>query len=148
MGDADFFARKATLNTILNNSQTQYDTYRQMVSAQQSSIRLQETLQAEKHRLTSELAMKKKDAEAYDREFLDRVRGGEAEPRRAASLGISTLQDWVLLMFYSMYVAATLAAALFIGLRAQQNKLVGVVSVLLGSAFLAVMFSMVIVRFA
>ena len=119
-----------------------------MVNAQNAAIRQQEELTQEKKRLAAELATKRKDADAYDREFLDRLRGGEGSIKKTTALGISTLQDWILLLFYSMYATATIALAVFIGIRAQQNKLVGIAGVLLGSTFIAVMFSMVIVRFA
>jgi hypothetical protein len=146
--DTDFATQKSLVVAMLNNSQGQFDAYQQMKTAQSSSIRQREELENEKNRLQSELANARKDAEAYDREFLDRTRAGMDKPSRTAAYGISTLQDWVLFLFYISYAAATIALAAFVGLRAQHNKIVGVVGVLLGSAFLGILFSMVIVRFA
>jgi hypothetical protein len=148
MTDAEFAAQKTLVTTMLSNSQGQFDAYQQMKTAQASSIRQREELENEKNRLQAELANARKGAEAYDREFLDRTRAGMDKPSRTATYGISTLQDWVLFLFYISYAAATLALAGFIGMRAQSNKIVGVVGVLLGSAFLGILFSMVIVRFA
>lgn len=148
MTDAEFAAQKTLVTTMLSNSQGQFDAYQQMKAAQSSSIRQRDELENEKNRLQSELANARKGAEAYDREFLDRTRAGMDKPSRTATYGISTLQDWVLFLFYISYAAATLALAIFIGMRAQSNKIVGVVGVLLGSAFLGILFSLVIVRFA
>jgi hypothetical protein len=148
MVDTEFAARKTLLTTMVTNSQDQYNAYSQIKTAQQSATRQTEELTAEKNRLQAELANARKGAEAYDREFLDRTRAGMDKPSRTAGYGISTLQDWVLLLFYVTYVAATLALAVFVGVRARFNKIVGVAGVFLASAFLGIFISMVIVRFA
>ncbi len=148
MVDTEFAARKTLLTTMVTNSQDQYNAYSQIKTAQQSATRQTEELTAEKNRLQAELANARKGAEAYDREFLDRTRAGMDKPSRTAAYGISTLQDWVLLLFYVTYAGATLALAVFVGVRARFNKLLGVAGVFLASAFLGILISMVIVRFA
>jgi hypothetical protein len=109
MGDTSFPARFATANTMLNNTTT--NLFNQHTVAKNASTALSTqntTLQAEVATLRAKLANIKKMGDTYDREFLDRSAGKNmGGPFRR--IGIITLQDWLLFIFFLCYALMTIS---------------------------------------
>lgn len=146
MADPSFPARYSTALAMLNTTTT--NLFQQYTAAQTagSSLTGQNTqLQAQVESLNAKLANIKKTGETYDREFIDRS-AGKGSVGFARLRGISTLQDWLLLIFFVSY-AIICICILFYTVAASQEKLFAGVMVLTTSVIFGVMMSAVIMRF-
>ena len=96
--------------------------------------------------LKAKLASVQQAADTYDREYMDRTVDKPLN-NMWRTRGITTLQDWVLFLFFVLYGILTLA---LIGLiiRNMPNPLMPVLMVLILSVSIGIMISAVIVRFA
>jgi hypothetical protein len=148
------------VNGALSLLQSANDTYTNTYSTQTSNTASSEeqvkTLQGTVKTLKAKLANIKKVSDTYDREYLDRVSdtpiGGFWRTR-----GVSTLQDWVLLIFFVMYGVLSLAATVIVFLNSSMGSYksntprtpVFNALMVLGAAFsMGVMITGVLVRFA
>jgi len=96
--------------------------------------------------LRAKLASVRKISDTYDREYLDRMAD---KPLNSfwRLRGVSTLQDWVLLVFFFIYGIITLTLVVMVVMFSKAPVFNGVM--LLGTALaLGIMITGVIVRFA
>jgi hypothetical protein len=146
MADPTFPARFLTANTTLNNTTT--NLFQQYMAAKNagSALTSQNTgLQAEVTQLGAKLSAIKKEADTYDREFLDR--SADKKPLGIfPSRGITTFQDWILLIFFVAYGAICASLAIY-GMRREGGGLREGFMVILISVIVGVMMSAVILRF-
>lgn len=96
--------------------------------------------------LKAKLANLKKVSDTYDREYMDRMMdkplGGFWRSR-----GVSTLQDWVLLIFFTLYALISLGLTALTAFNTY-NPAVNCLLILLTSFVLGIMIVAVLVRFA
>jgi len=146
MADPTFPARFSTANNMLNNTTT--NLFQQYTAAKNAGTALSNQnsgLQAEVVQLGAKLAAIKKEADTYDREFLDRS-ADKKPPGFFSSRGISTFQDWILLIFYIAY-AAICASLVIYAVTRPGGTFQEAFTVLLVSVVVGVMMSAVILRF-
>jgi hypothetical protein len=146
MADPTFPARFLTANTMLNNTTT--TLFQQYMDAKNaaSALTSQNTgLQAQVTQLGAKLASIKKEADTYDREFLDRT--ADKKPLGVfRSRGITTFQDWILLIFFIAYGAICASLAIY-AMRREGGGLREGFMVILVSVIVGIMMSAVILRF-
>ena len=146
MADPTFPARFSTANNMLNNTVT--NLFQQYTAAKNAGSGLSNQnsgLQGEVVQLGAKLAAIKKEADTYDREFLDR--SADRKPRGFfSSRGISTFQDWILLIFYIAY-GAICASLVIYAIGRPGGTFQEAFTVLLVSVVVGVMMSAVILRF-
>lgn len=144
------------LELLQSANDTFTNTYSTQVSNSASSDEQVKSLQASVKTLKAKLANIKKVSDTYDREYLDRVSvtpiGGFWRTR-----GVSTLQDWVLLIFFSIYGILSLGFAVSVFMNSSMGQyrtntrrtpLFNALMVL-GAAFsMGIMITGVLVRFA
>ena len=146
MGDQPFPARYTTALNMLNTTTT--NLYTQYVSAQTTGgnlLKQNTELQTQVTNLNAKLATIKKAGDTYDREFLDR---SPTNTKRGFfnRNGISTLQDWLLFMFFVSYAFISLTILIFT-VMASRYKLYAGFMVFIVSFIIGVMMSAVIMRF-
>jgi len=146
MGDQPFPAKYTTAQNMLNTTTT--NLFQQYVAAQNAgnSLTSQNTgLQANVLSLKSKLANIKKSGDTYDREFLDRSAkpAGQGIFRKR---GITTLQDWLLFLFFLSYAIISLSILIFT-VMVSREKLYAGLMVFIVTSVLGVMMSAVIMRF-
>lgn len=130
------------LNTTTTNLFGQY-TDAQTAS---SSLTGQNTqLQAEVESLNAKLANIKKTGDTYDREFLDRS-AGRTNHSAMRRMGISTLQDWLFLIFFLAYAIISICIFLYT-LSASNYNLFSSGAVLVVSVIIGIMMTAVMMRF-
>jgi hypothetical protein len=144
MADTSFPARFATANGMLNNTATNLFNQYTIAKNASGALSTQNTaLQAEVETLRAKLANIKKMGDTYDREFLDRSAGKKAiGPFRR--IGIITLQDWLLFIFFLCYAAVSISIILY---AAAHYSLAMAGLVLIISFIIGVMMSAVMIRF-
>lgn len=146
MGDQTFPARYTTALNMLNTTTT--NLYTQYVSAQTIGDNLtkqKSELQTQVTSLNAKLATINKTGDTYDREFLDR---SPTNTKRGFfnRNGISTLQDWLLFMFFISYVIICITILVFT-VMASRYKVYAGCMVFIISIIFGVMMSAVIMRF-
>lgn len=146
MGDTTFPARFTTAKNMLNTTTT--DVFQQYVGLQRSSSSLtgqSNTLSAELTELKAKLAGIQKQNETYDREFLDRS-AGKKNYGIFRRNGITTLQDWVLFLFFVGYALICVIVLLYYVMNGQFNAYVLLMGITVCTIF-GIMLSAVIIRF-
>ena len=146
MGDTTFPARFTTTKNMLNSTTT--DLFQQYLSLQQSSTSLtsqNSTLATELTQLKAKLAGIQKQNETYDREFLDRS-AGKKNYGMFRRNGITTLQDWILFLFFVGYALICLIVLLYYILNNPFNSYYVVMGITVCTIF-GIMMSAVIIRF-
>lgn len=146
MADPTFPARFSTANNMLNNTTT--NLFQQYTAAKNAGSALSNQnsgLQGEVVQLGAKLAAVKKEADTYDREFLDRS-ADRKPPGFFSSRGITTFQDWILLIFYIAY-GAICASLVIYAMTRPGGTFQEAFTVLLVSVVVGVMMSAVILRF-
>jgi hypothetical protein len=146
MADPTFPARFLTANNMLNNTTTNlFQQYTAVKNAGSALTAQNSGLQAEVAQLGAKLASIKKEADTYDREFLDRT--ADKKPLGVfRSRGITTFQDWILLIFFVAYGAICASLAIY-GMRREGGGLTEGFMVILVSVTVGIMMSAVILRF-
>ena len=122
--------------------------FQQYLSLQQSSTSLtsqNSTLAAELTQLKAKLAGIQKQNETYDREFLDRS-AGKKNYGMFRRNGITTLQDWILFLFFVGYALICLIVLLYYILNNPFNSYYVVMGITVCTIF-GIMMSAVIIRF-
>ena len=136
-----------TLTSTLTSIKDRYTTYNDLRQSSGSStnqnMQLQDTLKI----LKSKLANVKRVADTYDREYLDRVAD---KPLSGfwQSRGVSTLQDWILLLFFFMYTIISIGLVFLVITAADRSAMFNGFMILSFAFSLGVMLTAVIVRFA
>ena len=126
-------------------------TLDQLVTTFQQKTRATDELQKTKQHAEDalgELETKGKDAdsaaETYDREFLDRSAGSSW--RFFQRFGISTLQDWLVMILYVLYLIICITLFI-IAVKVSPQKILAGVTILLVSIFFGLMITGLILRF-
>jgi hypothetical protein len=146
MGDTTFPARYTTTLNTLNNTAT--NLFQQYITVQNSSSSIgnqSRGLTAELIGLKSKLAAIQKEGETYDREFLDRS-AGKNNNNVFRRNGISTLQDWLLFIFFVAYAVIAVSMIAFVASSAINKLYVAAMGLAIALIF-GVMMSGVITRF-
>lgn len=147
MGDQSFPARYTTSVNMLNTTTT--NLFQQYMAIQAASTSLSSQngdLQAEVTSLNAKLANVKKAGDTYEREFLDR----SATPEKRGIFnrnGITTLQDWLLFMFFILYGIICLSVIIYT-IRMSREKLYAGIMVFTITFVLGIMIAAIVVRFA
>jgi hypothetical protein len=136
-------AASALLTSI---SDTYTNRYTTDVGGSESSVQQNNQLQTQLNALEVKLAKAKTLSETYEREFLDRS-AGKKIGGFFSSRGVNNLQDWVLLIFYTIYVLVSLGIC-GIALFASRSPLISVAMVISASLLIGVMMTAVILRIA
>jgi hypothetical protein len=92
-----------------------------------------------------ELSEMKNKTEVYDRQYLDFAETGN-KPTIWQLRGLSTTQDWVLFLFFTVYglfVLGLLIAVVTSGI----NIIIGIFSILLGALVFGILISTIIMRY-
>ena len=106
-----------------------------------------EKLEARINTMRTERALMAQAAETYEREFLDRMETGRVGGSDLlARRGVSTLQDWVLLLFFAVY-AAWLIVFIAYTLQHSTKKVFTIFFTLLFGPVFAVFIGSIILRF-
>ena len=127
-------------------SDTYTNRYTTDVGGSESSVQQNNQLQTQLNALEVKLAKAKTLSETYEREFLDRT-AGKKIGGFFSSRGVNNLQDWVLLIFYTVYVLVSLGIC-GLALFASRTPLISVVMVISASLLIGVMMTAMILRFA
>lgn len=147
MGDQSFPARYTTAVNMLNTTTT--NLFQQYVATQAASTSLtsqNSSLQAEVTSLNAKLVNIKKVGDTYEREFLDR----SATPEKRGIFnrnGITTLQDWLLFMFFILYGIICLTLIVFT-VYVSREKLYAGTMVFTITFVLGIMIAAIVMRFA
>jgi hypothetical protein len=132
---------------MLNNTATNlYQQYTLQMSNSAALIQQNQDIQAQVTELRGKLASVNMVSDTYEREFLDRTSLGSTRTI-FQRIGITTFQDWLLIMFYIAYAILSLgfvAAAVF---ASQQKVLAGVSSVGI-SIVVGMLLTGIILRFS
>ena len=142
MGTPDL---KTTTQFMLDNTTTTLFTQLDQTRKAQTAFSEQHTqLQVDVANLSSKLANVQKGADTYNREFLDR--SGKNTIGAARRFGLSTLQDWLFLLFFVSYGVICLCILIFTVMVSKEKIFAGI-SVLSVSLILGVIMANVIIRF-
>lgn len=145
MGDAEFRARQNLTVQMLADVKTIYDTYSQQVrNATRETTHIEE-LRATKANLEAERAKLHKSANAYNREFQDRL---DSPPPKGLfeRIGLRTIQDWVLFLFYTSLACVVLLFMIY-SLKKSESKLKTLAMTIAGSIILVFGITSVLLRF-
>jgi hypothetical protein len=140
-GSAQITAAQNLLQNIQNTFNNQYST---QVSNGGALSSQSSELDNEVLRLKGKLAKLKRVSDTYDREYLDRMENKGGFWRRR---GISTLQDWVLLFFFSLYAIIVLGLIAMV-IMSSRSPVFGVLIVAGMGLVIGTMIVALIVRFA
>jgi hypothetical protein len=146
MGDTTFPARFTMAKNMLNTTTT--DVFQQYIGLQQSSSSLtnqNKKLTAELTELKAKLAGIQKQNETYDREFLDRS-AGKNNTGVFRRNGITTLQDWILFLFFVGYALICIIVLVYYVMNAPFNGYYLLMGITICTIF-GIMMSAVIIRF-
>ncbi len=145
MGEAEFRARQNLTVQMLADTKAIYDTYKlQRRNMVHETTQIQ-TLEANKSQLHAEHSKLQKSADAYNREFQDRL----ASPRAKGlfeRIGLRTIQDWVLFLFYASLACTTLLFMIH-AVRSSESKLKTFGMTLVGAVILMFGITSVLLRF-
>ena len=95
--------------------------------------------------MKSELAEMINTREVHDREYEDYVQSGE-KPTIWQRNGLSTVQDWVLFLFFTVYGLFVVGLLIAVSMSGT-NVLMGLFSVILSSLIFGIMISTIIMRY-
>ena len=144
MADPSFPARYTTATDMLNNTTTNlFNQYTIAQTASGALTRQNTQLQAEVESLSAKLAQIKTAGDTYDREFLDRSAGKNNQGVFRRN-GITTLQDWLFLIFFISYAVICIGFSIFVA--GQSGIAYGAISLAV-SVIIGIMMSAVMMRF-
>ena len=146
VADASFPARLTTTTNMLNNTLPNlFNQYQTMLRNSASLTTQNNGLQTQVNSLRSKLADIKKISDTYDREFLDRIAGTKRGFFEA--FGVSTMQDWLLLIFFGLYGLICLSLLGFVLVKSTQ-KIQSALAVIVFSVFIGILLTGIIMKFA
>jgi hypothetical protein len=145
ISDSSFPARLTTTTSMLNNTlPALYDSYAKQITNSSSLIQQKDSLQSS----VKSLQVKKKDidtsSDTYHREFLDRTTG--TTRGFFQRFGISTLQDWLILILYVLYGSICIIVFI-IAVVASPQKILAGFAILSTSIFMGIMITGIIIRY-
>lgn len=145
ISDSSFPARLTTTTSMLNNTlPALYDSYAKQITNSSSLIQQKDSLQSS----VKSLQVKKKDidtsSDTYHREFLDRITG--TTRGFFQRFGISTLQDWLILILYVLYGSICIIVFI-IAVVASPQKILAGFAILSTSIFIGIMITGIIIRY-
>jgi hypothetical protein len=147
MADPTFLAQVLTLQKLLESTKDMYrNTYSTQISNAGSSTAQLSGLEETLVQLRAKLESVRKISDTYDREYLDR---SADKPLNSfwRLRGISTLQDWVLFIFFLIYGIISITLVILTTMFSRPALFNGIM--LLATSFiLGIMIVAVIVRFA
>jgi regulator of replication initiation timing len=147
MGDSSFPARLTVTKDMLNNTITSLFQQYMTIQNNSSEIMDQNTkLQAEVLQLNAKLAGLQSVEGTFNREFLDRS-AGRGKQTFFQKHGITTLQDWILLLFFISYGVICICMFAYT-VYASKTKIFGGLMVLVISFIIGVLMSAVVMYFA
>jgi hypothetical protein len=144
--DGSFNNGVASLQSMLEDVNNKYNTYKAQKTSQASFTAQNGGLQNSVAVLNAKLMQANNLADTYDREFEDRMADKKTNGFWS-SRGINSLQDWVLFIFYAIYVLITIGLLIIVATMSR-SPLLGSMMVLGLSFVLGVMMTAVIIRFA
>ena len=139
--------QKEVILKMIDSISDRFIAYNEAKARSAMSVNQNEALQNTIINLKSKLANLKTMADTYDREYLDRM-ADKPLSGFARSRGISTLQDWVLLLFFIMYAIISIGMALLVVTSNGPNAMFNGLMIVTFSFSLGVMLTAAIVRFA
>jgi hypothetical protein len=143
---ADFIARiTSTQATLESVKDTFTNTYMTQVSNGGSLSSQSTGLDDQVITLKAKLAKVKSISDTYDREYLDRMSDKKSSFLR--SRGISTLQDWVLLIFFILYTIISLGLVAIVYMTSRYSVF-GAFFVAISAVTVGTLIVATIVRFA
>lgn len=147
ISDSSFPARLTTATDMLNNTATNLNQqYTLQVSNSAALAKQNESIQSHVTTLKAKLASVNMASDTYDREFMDRT--SIASPRTFFQrVGITTFQDWIVLMFYVSYAILSLGFIVAAVAASQQKALAGISSLIL-SIIIGMLITGIILRFS
>jgi len=128
----------------LVQAQHMYNDIYKTIKSLPSSIQ-QSNLAMKVAAMKLELAEMKNMTEVHDREYVDLAQTGK-KPTVLQLHGLSTVQDWVLFLFFTVYGLFVLGLLIAVGMSGQ-NVVMGLFSVTLGSLVFGIMISTIIMRY-
>jgi hypothetical protein len=140
------FTEQATsLDTFLTTVKDTYNNVYSMRTGDEGNSITNTELQNKVVAMRAQLRQLEGVSDTYDREYLDRMAdkplGGFWRSR-----GVSTLQDWVLLIFFSLYILITICIIILMMFNLY-NPATYIIFTALGSFVVGVMIAAVLVRF-
>lgn len=145
--DPNFLSQVLSLQKLLQSTRDSYNnTYTRQISNAGSSNTQLSGLEANLVQLRAKLASLRKISDTYDREYLDRMTD---KPLNSfwRLRGVSTLQDWVLIVFFFIYGIISLTLVVMVVMLGKSPVFNGFM-LLAVSIILGIMIMGVIVRFA
>jgi hypothetical protein len=145
--DPNFLSQVLSLQKLLQSTRDSYNnTYTRQISNAGSSNTQLSGLEANLVQLRAKLASLRKISDTYDREYLDRMTD---KPLNSfwRLRGVSTLQDWVLMLFFFIYGIISLTLVVMVVMLGKSPVFNGFM-LLAVSIILGIMIMGVIVRFA
>lgn len=143
--DASFPARLTATTALLNNTlPTLYTNYETQARNSGSLTDQKNSLNAQVVSLEAKKKDIQKSSDTYHREFLDRTAGSSRGFFQR--FGISTFQDWLVLLFYLLYCIICISVFV-IGVIASTQKILAGVTILIASIFLGLLITGIILRF-
>jgi hypothetical protein len=144
---ANFITQTTATQRVLESVNDMYtNRYSTLASNSGGANSQMNSLQNNVLALKAKLSNLKKVSDTYDREYMDRMTdkplGGFWRSR-----GVSTLQDWVLLIFFTLYALICLGLTALAAFNTY-NPAVNCLLILLTSFVLGIMIVAVLVRFA
>jgi len=143
--DTSFPARLTTTKNLLTNTlPALFNTYQTQITNSESLINQRNSLNAQVKSLESKKKDIEKSSDTYHREFLDRTAGSSRGFFQRC--GVSTFQDWLVLLFYLLYCIICISVFV-IGVIASTQKILAGVIILIASIFLGLLITGIILRF-
>ena len=148
MGDLTTAEKITLLNTVVSSTcQDLYTEYSQIRGKSATDVTNSNVLSAKKREMQAKLDDLKRQAEANNTEFAERLNGGDGKISFWQARGLTTLQDRVLAAFFASYVFAVFVLLIYIAIYSTK-KLQAVLFTLFFTGVIAVLIAMVLIRFA
>ena len=141
-----FTAQLVAAQNLLTSVKSSFDNkYSTQVSNSGSLTSQSSDLDNQVLTLKAKLAKAKKISDTYDREYLDRMVSSSSSFWRYR--GVSTLQDWVLLIFFSLYTIIAIGLVIIVFMMSRSPLFGTLITAGMGLA-VGTMIVALIVRFA
>ena len=145
MGDPTFPTRLSTTRSMLDNTATDlFSRYKTLQSTTMALNAQKTTLEGDVQALKARLSNIREAGETYDREFIDRS-AGKNNYGTFRRNGISTLQDWIFLIFFASY--GIICFCLLLSTITSANPVTNATLVIVISFIIGIMMTAVIMRF-
>lgn len=148
MGDLTTAEKITLLNTVVSSTcQDLYTEYSQIRGNSATDVTNSNILTAKKRELQADLDGLKRQSEANDLEFSDRLNSGDGKISFWQARGLTTLQDRVLAAFFASYVFAVFVLLIYVAIYST-TKMQGVLFVIFFAFIIGCLIAMVLIRLA